>query len=229
MSVQNSKMEIKTSIKIALVDDHNLFREGIKIALRSRQDIEVIWEADNGNVVHDKMEEEMPDLVVLDLKMPGSDGATVLQMLKQEYSKVKVVILSTDEDPETVSNIMEIGANAYLTKTANASEIILAIETCIKDEYYFNDLVNNAVMSRLLQRKNVSHGNNQGRKLVQFTDREIAILQLLADDKTTEEISKTVFLSVRSIETIRQNMKIKVNAKTIGGLIMYGVRNKLVV
>ncbi len=214
-------------VKIALVDDHNIFREGIKIALRSRQDIDIIWEADNGNVVNDKMEEELPDVVVLDLKMPGTDGATVLQMLKANYAKTKVIILSTDEDENTISKIMEMGANAYLSKSTSSAEIILAIETCVKDEYYFNDLVNKAVMSRLLQRKNMPQ-NSGSNKLVQFTDREIAILQLLADDKTTEEISKTVFLSVRSIETIRQNMKLKVDAKTIGGLIMYGVRNKLI-
>jgi DNA-binding NarL/FixJ family response regulator len=119
------------------------------------------------------------------------------------------------------------GANAYLTKTTDPEEIYEAILTCMNDDFYFNELVNKAVMGRLMQKKNVRqhYGSNTP---VSFNEKELKILQLLAEDKTTEEISKTIFLSPRTIETIRQNMKSKVNAKTIGGLIMYGMRNKLI-
>ena len=97
----------------------------------------------------------------------------------------------------------------------------------MNDDFYFNELVNKAVMGRLMQKKNVRqhYGSNTP---VSFNEKELKILQLLAEDKTTEEISKTIFLSPRTIETIRQSMKSKVNAKTIGGLIMYGMRNKLI-
>jgi DNA-binding CsgD family transcriptional regulator len=97
----------------------------------------------------------------------------------------------------------------------------------MNDDFYFNDLVNKAVMGKLMQKKNVRQ--HYGTSLaIQFNEKEIKILQLLAEDKTTEEISKVIFLSPRTIETIRQNMKMKVNAKTIGGLLMYGMRNKLI-
>jgi DNA-binding NarL/FixJ family response regulator len=122
---------------------------------------------------------------------------------------------------------MEMGANAYLTKTTDPEEIYNAILTCSNDDFYFNDLVNKAVMGKLLQKKNV-RPNALGQEVVTFNEKELKILQLLAEDKTTEEISKVVFLSPRTIETIRQNMKMKVNAKTIGGLIMYGMRHKLI-
>jgi DNA-binding CsgD family transcriptional regulator len=97
----------------------------------------------------------------------------------------------------------------------------------MNDDFYFNELVNKAVMGRLLQKKNNRqiYGSSTP---ISFNEKELKILQLLAEDKTTEEISKTIFLSPRTIETIRQNMKAKVNAKTIGGLIMYGMRNKLI-
>ena len=119
------------------------------------------------------------------------------------------------------------GANAYLTKTTDPDEIYEAILTCMNDEFYFNQLVNNAVMGKLMQKKNVRHhyGNNIP---ITFSEKELKILQLLGEDKTTEEISKVIFLSPRTIETIRQNMKNKVGAKTIGGLIMYGMRNKMI-
>jgi DNA-binding NarL/FixJ family response regulator len=131
------------------------------------------------------------------------------------------------DDQQMISKMMEMGANAYLTKTTDPEEIYNAILTCMNDDFYFNDLVNKAVMGKLLQKKNVRHHYGTT-NTVHFNEKEIKILKLLAEDKTTEEISKTIFLSPRTIETIRQNMKLKVNAKTIGGLIMYGMRNKLI-
>jgi DNA-binding NarL/FixJ family response regulator len=216
-----------SAIKIALVDDHKIFRDGIKIALKARPNIEVVWEADNGKQVAEMMLQQQPDVILLDLNMPETNGEEVLKNIKTQDANIRIIILSTDEDENTVSKIMEAGANAYLGKTTSPDEIYKAIDTCHNDEYYFNDIVNRAVMNRLLQAKN-QPSNTRGAQTVVFSERELVILQLLADDKTTEEISKTVYLSVRSIETIRQNMKTKVEAKTIGGLIMYGVRHKLI-
>ena len=131
------------------------------------------------------------------------------------------------DDHQMISKMMEMGANAYLTKTTDPEEIYEAILTCMNEDFYFNDLVNKAVMGKLMQKKNVRQ-HYSSNTAIHFNEKEIKILQLLAEDKTTEEISKTIFLSPRTIETIRQNMKMKVNAKTIGGLIMYGMRNKLI-
>jgi DNA-binding NarL/FixJ family response regulator len=131
------------------------------------------------------------------------------------------------DDQQMISKMMEMGANAYLTKTTDPEEIYSAILTCMNDDFYFNELVNKAVMGKLMQKKNVrqQYGSNVP---VSFNEKEIKILQLLAEDKTTDEISKIIFLSPRTIETIRQNMKSKVNAKTIAGLLMYAMRNKII-
>ena len=131
------------------------------------------------------------------------------------------------DDEQMINKMMEMGANAYLTKTTDPEEIYKAILTCMNDEFYFNDLVNKAVMGKLMQKKSVRHHYVDVLPL-NFSEKEIKILQLLSEDNTTEEISKVVFLSPRTIETIRQNMKTKVGAKTIGGLIMYAMRNKLI-
>jgi DNA-binding NarL/FixJ family response regulator len=131
------------------------------------------------------------------------------------------------DDQQMISKMMEMGANAYLTKTTDPEEIYDAILTCMNDDFYFNDLVNKAVMGKLMQKKNVRQ-HYGATAPVHFNEKELKILKLLAEDKTTEEISKIIFLSPRTIETIRQNMKTKVEAKTIGGLIMYGMRNKLI-
>ena len=163
----------------------------------------------------------------MDIRMPEIDGINAIEMLRKEYEDIKIIVLTMYDDQQMISKMMEMGANAYLTKTTDPEEIYEAILTCMNDDFYFNSLVNNAVMGKLIQKKNVRQ--HYGSTVpINFNEKEIKILQLLAEDKTTEEISKIIFLSPRTIETIRQNMKSKVGAKTIAGFIMYGMRNKLI-
>ena len=212
-------------IQLALVDDHKIFRDGIKMAMKNREFINVIWEADNGREMLQKFKLTRPDVVILDLKMPEVDGIKAIQLLKKEYREVRIIILSMYDDKDTITKVMEYGANAYLIKTTDADEIYKAIITCMNEEFYFNDLVNSAVLLKLQHKKSV-------RKFypapVTFNEKELKILKLISDDKTTEEISEDVFLSPRTVENIRQNMKTKVGAKTIAGLLMYAIRNKLI-
>ena len=214
-------------IKIAIADDHKIFRDGIKMALSGKLNLKMLWEAEDGKDLMHKVAIKKPDVLLMDIRMPEMDGINAIEILRREYEDIKIIVLTMYDDQQMISKMMEMGANAYLTKTTDPEEIYEAILTCMNDDFYFNSLVNNAVMGKLLQRKNVRqhYGNSVP---VSFNEKEIKILQLLGQDKTTEEISKIIFLSPRTIETIRQNMKTKVGAKTIAGLIMYGMRNKLI-
>ena len=214
-------------IKIAIADDHKIFRDGIKMALAGKENLKMLWEAEDGKDLMHKVAIKKPDVLLMDIRMPEIDGINAIEMLRKEYEDIKIIVLTMYDDQQMISRMMEMGANAYLTKTTDPEEIYEAILTCMNDDFYFNSLVNNAVMGKLIQKKNVRqhYGNTVP---VNFNEKEIKILQLLAQDKTTEEISKIIFLSPRTIETIRQNMKQKVGAKTIAGLIMYGMRNKLI-
>ncbi len=214
-------------IKVAIADDHKIFRDGIKLALGNKEDLKIIWEAENGKDLLHKIKLKMPDVLLMDIRMPEIDGLNAIELLRKEYEDIKIIVLTMYDDQQTISKMMENGANAFLTKTTDPDEIYHAICTCMNDEFYFNQLVNNAVMGRLLHKKktNRMYGTQAP---VTFSDKEVKILQLLGNDKTTDEISKIVFLSPRTIETIRQNMKNKVGAKTIGGLLAYGIRNKII-
>jgi DNA-binding NarL/FixJ family response regulator len=214
-------------IKIAIADDHKIFRDGIKMALSDKKNLKMLWEAEDGKDMMHKIAIKMPDVLLMDIRMPEIDGINAIEQIRKEYEELKIIVLTMYDDQQMISKMMEMGANAYLTKTTDPEEIYNAILTCMNEDFYFNDLVNKAVMGKLLQKKNVRHHYGTT-TTVHFNEKEIKILKLLAEDKTTEEISKTIFLSPRTIETIRQNMKLKVNAKTIGGLIMYGMRNKLI-
>ena len=214
-------------IKIAIADDHKIFRHGIKMALSDKENLKILWEAEDGKDMMHKIGIKMPDVLLMDIRMPEIDGINAIQILRKEYETVKIIVLTMYDDHQMITKMMEMGANAYLTKTTDPEEIYEAIFTCMNEDYYFNDLVNAAVMGKLMQKKSVRQIYGDSLPIT-FSEKEIKILQLLSEDKTTEEISKVIFLSPRTIETIRQNMKSKVNAKTIGGLIMYAMRNKLI-
>lgn len=211
-------------IQLAMADEHKIFRDGIRVAMKSRDHIRIIWEAEDNKDMMKKLKLKTPDVLLMDIRMPDTEAIKDLQSIKKEYEEVKIIILSMYDDKETIRQMMEYGANAYLTKSTNADEIYKAIISCMEDDFYFNDLVNAAVLFKLQERQTVKRFYPAP---VKFNDKELKILKLISEDKTTEEISENIFLSPRTVETIRQNMKTKVGAKTIAGLLMYAIRNKL--
>lgn len=211
-------------IKVAIADDHKIFRDGIRMALSGKDYLKIIWEAEDGKDLMHKIKIKMPNVLLMDIRMPEIDGINAISLLRKEYEDLKIIVLTMYDDQEMISKMMEMGANAYLTKTTDPDEIYQAILTCMNDDFYFNDLVNKAVLMKLQTKKSAKQYYPNP---VKFNEKELKILKLLAEDKTTEEISKEVYLSPRTIETIRQNMKTKAGVKTIAGLVMYGMRNKL--
>ena len=211
-------------IKVSIADDHKIFRDGIRMALKDRDYLNILWEAEDGKDLMHKLKLKQPDVLLMDIRMPEVDGVNAIGMIRKEYDGIKIIVLTMYDDQEMITKMMEMGANAYLTKTTDPDEIYQAILTCMNDDFYFNDLVHKAVLLKLQHKKAVRQFYPNP---VKFSEKEIRILKCIAEDKTTEEISKEVFLSPRTIETIRQNMKQKVGAKTIAGLVMYAMRNKL--
>jgi DNA-binding NarL/FixJ family response regulator len=211
-------------IKVAIADDHKIFRDGIKMALGSRDQLKFLWEAEDGKDLMHKIKMKQPDVLLMDLRMPELDGINAIGLIRKEFEGIKIIVLTMYDDQEMITKLMEMGANAYLTKTSDPDEIYQAIITCMSDDFYFNDLVNKAVLLKLQHKKNARPYQNIP---VKFSEKELRILKCIAEDKTTEEISKDVYLSPRTIETIRQNMKQKVGAKTIAGLVMYAMRNRI--
>ena len=212
-------------IKVAIADDHKIFRDGIKMALTGKEYLKIIWEAEDGKDLIHKMKIKLPDVLLMDIRMPEMDGINAISILRKEYEAVRIIVLTMYDDQEMIAKMMEMGANAYLTKTTDPEEIYNAILTCMNDDFYFNDLLNKAVLMKLQQKKTTRQFFPNP---ATFNEKELNILRLLAQDKTTEEISKEVYLSPRTVETIRQNMKTKVGAKTIAGLVIYDMRNKLI-
>ncbi len=211
-------------ILLGMADDHKIYRDGLRAALKEKDYLQVVWEVEDGNDLMHKLSVKMPDVLLMDARIPNADGIHAIARIRKEYPEIRIIVLTMYDEPQLVNRMMEMGANAFLTKMADPEEINQAILTCLQEDFYFNDLVNQAVLLKL-QRKRKS--TRAPLNTVRFTEKELRILHLIADDKTTEEIAEVVFLSPRTVETIRQQMKQKAGVKTIAGLIMYATRNKI--
>jgi len=169
-------------IKLAIADDHKIFRDGIRMALKDKEYLKILWEAEDGRDLMHKLKIKLPDVILMDIRMPEIDGINAISMIRKEYEVLKIIVLTMYDDQEMITKMMEMGANAYLTKTTDPEEIYQAILTCMNDDFYFNDLVNKAVLLKLQHKKTVRQFYPNP---IKFNEKEIKILQLLAEDKTT--------------------------------------------
>jgi DNA-binding NarL/FixJ family response regulator len=221
-----SNENIADPIKVIIADDHVLYRAGVKTTLSSKKDIKVVGEADNGMHLLTLLKMVPVDVILLDIQMPIMDGITVLPEIKKLYPNVRIIMLTMMEDHSMITKLMEIGANSYLTKTSDSEIIYEAIKTCFEQEYYFNSLTNKALLTNLKQRNDVTP-----QKLMQqeahLNEKEMLILKLMCEEKSTKEIADLVDLSPRTVEAIRDKLKVKTGAKSTAGLIMYAVKHNI--
>src|SRR6201989_566608 len=141
--------ELNQAIKVAIADDHSLFRAGVKTALAVKKDLELVVEADNGMQLLNLLKHIEPDVILLDIQMPIMDGIQTLPEIRKLYPHIKGIILSMHNDHSMISKLMEIGANSYLTKNSDSETIYQAIKTCYEQEFFFNELTNKALLSGL--------------------------------------------------------------------------------
>jgi DNA-binding NarL/FixJ family response regulator len=209
-------------IKIAIADDYKIFRDGIKVGLLNDDNLEVVLEADNGEDLLAGFDKNLPDVVIMDLKMPIMDGMEATKIIKKKYATVKVLVVTMYDDDKFIIHLMENGANGYLLKNADAEEIKKSIYAVHENGYYFNDVVNKALLKKLVLKGNLKPSFNQN---IEFTERELEVLKLICEEKTAVEIGKEIFLSPRSVEGIRQRLIEKVGVRNTAGLVMFAIKN----
>lgn len=212
-------------IRVAIADDHHLFRAGVRTSLSSRKDILMVGEAENGMQLLNLLRHIKPDVILLDIQMPIMDGLTALPEIKKMHPDVRVIMLSMINDPSMITRMMEVGANSYLTKESDSEVIYQAIRTCHEEEFFFNDLTNKALLSGL-RSKRVAEASAPAE--VHLTDKEVTILKLMCEEKSTKEIADMVDLSPRTVEAIRDKLKTKTGVKSMAGLVMYAVKAGIV-
>ena len=211
-------------IKVAIADDHALFRAGVKTALSSKKDIELIAEADNGMQLLHLLRHIEPDVILLDIQMPIMDGIQTLPEIRKLRPEAKVIILSMHNDHSMISKLMEIGANSYLTKNSDSETIYQAIRTCHDQEFFFNELTNKALLTGLRTKRSDGIHHQEA----DLSEKEMRVLKLMCEEKTTKEIADIVEISPRTVEAIRDKLKTKTGAKSMAGLVMYAVKNGII-
>lgn len=212
-------------IKIAIADDYKIYRDGLKVGLAADDRLEVIMEADNGEDLMKALENVTPDVILMDLKMPIMDGMEATKAVRKKYPAMKVLVVTMYEDDKFIIHLMENGANGYLLKNAEPEEIKKSIYAVHENGYYFNDLVNKALLKKLVLKNNFKPSFNQN---VELTEREQQVLKLICEEKTAAEIGKEIFLSPRSVEGIRQRLIEKIGVRNTAGLVMFAIKNGLV-
>jgi DNA-binding NarL/FixJ family response regulator len=214
-----------SKIKIAIADDYKIFREGLKVGLSSDENLEVMMEADNGEDLMKALETESPDVIIMDLKMPIMDGMEATKAVRKKYPTIKVLVVTMYDDDKFIIHLMENGANGYLLKNTEPDEIRKSIYAVHENGYYFNDVVNKALLKKLVLKNNLKPSFNQN---VELSERELEVLKLICEEKTAAEIGKEIFLSPRSVEGIRQRLIEKVGVRNTAGLVMFAIKNGLV-
>jgi len=214
-------------IKILLVDDHQIVRDGLKVLLENLGGITIIGEADSGADLFRKLEVLQPDIVITDISMPDISGIEVARMISenQKWNKIKVMMLSMYNDDDFVLNSIEAGAKAYLPKNTSRQELYNAIQTVYRGDVYFEKSVSEIIVRNYV--KNVRNNDSSVRKETSLSSREKEILRLIASSLSNQEIAEKLSISVRTVESHKTHIMQKLELKNSVDLIKYAIKENL--
>lgn len=212
-------------IKVAIADDHKIFRKGVILSLRTYPNIKFVQEAENGEELLQGLPESKPDIVLMDLRMPLKDGIETTKAISKAYPEIKVLVLTMYEDERFVSHLMENGANGYLLKSADPSEIKKAITEVMTRGYYLNNFVNRVLLKKSHARaKTIPSLNSE----IVLNDKEREVIRLLCMEYTAQEIAQKMEISPRTVEAIKDRMMERFGTKNTAGLVFFAVKNNLI-
>jgi two-component system response regulator NreC len=217
---------IMNEIKIAIADDQLIFRQGLVNLVSGFDRVKVLFSAENGRELLDKLPENRPDLVLLDFRMPELNGLDTAKIIRDKFAGIRVLILSMYDDQEFVEKAIENGAHGYLSKDDEPDEIAKAIYSTMETGYYLNDRTSKMLIGKMMNLGLVKPVFQA--PVVEFTKMEVEILELICQEWTTQEIADKLHRSKRTIESSRTLMMQKINARNVVGLVMYGLKNKLI-
>ncbi|MHA7057024.1 response regulator [Aquimarina sp. M1] len=215
----------KDIIKLAIADDETLFRQGITFILDKESNIEISIQAENGNdlIKQLNLTRDLPEIILMDLKMPDLNGVETTKIVKKKFPEIKIIALTSYYSKPFITNMMQQGAVAYLAKNATPTEVINTINHVAIKGFYYDE----SVMSIL---EEASLKTNKTFKDDEYlTKREREVLKLICEQKTTTEIAEQLFISPRTVEGHRNNLLVKTGSKNIAGLVIHAIENQIFV
>ncbi|MFE3869474.1 response regulator [Flavobacterium sp. LS2P90] len=213
-------------IKIILVDDEILFRKGISFLLEREKNMEIIFEASNGNELISFLElnKNHPDIIMMDLKMPEINGVEATKIIRKDFPDIKIIALTSYDSKSFVANMIDVGAVSYLMKNATPQDLLTTINQVALKGFYYTDYIMEIIKEDVLTNMKVK-SNFESNFL---TKREIEVLILICLQKSTVEIAEQLFISPRTVEGHRNNLLLKTESRNIAGLVVYAVQNDII-
>lgn len=219
-------MNPKHPIKVAITDDHNLFREGIQFILSQMKGVDLIYATSGGTELINQLQHgNVPNVLLLDLEMPSPNGIETLKIIRPMYPELGIIILTTYNDPKMMAYLMELGANSYLLKDCDSETLELSIQKVHEEGYYFTREVSQAMVKGLkgnYRKKPVLNSNEE------ISPREVEVLELICKEYTAKEIADKLFISIRTAEGHRRNLIEKLGVKNTAGLIVKAIKDGIV-
>ena len=213
-------------IKIIIVDDHDLFREGLKQLLDQSKNIAVIGQASNGIELLDLLTNYIPDLVLMDISMPKMDGIETTKLALNKCPNLKVITLSMFGDQEYYYKMIHAGAHGFLLKNCSGADLFEAIEKVIEGNNYFSTELLQSIILDMPGKKKLKLETDKS--LINFTKREKEILNLLCTGLSSIDIGEKLFISKKTVEGHKNNLLLKTGTKNTVSLVMYAVKNKFI-
>jgi two-component system response regulator DegU len=208
------------NIKIAVADDHILFRQGISGLLNEQEGLKVIFEATNGQELLEILEKKIPDVILMDIQMPVMDGIKATKLVSVLYPEVKIIVITMHENEQMACHLLENGASGFLAKNTDIEIVIHAIFEVMKRGYYMSEEISQALLKA--RKKIIAFDDNK------LSDREIEIVKLICKQQSNAEIAEELDLSPRTVETHKKNILKKTQSKNTAGIVLYAINNNLI-
>ncbi len=213
-------------IKVLLVDDHRVVREGLRSLLNANDDMEVVGEAETGRRGVRLARELQPDVVVMDVAMPQLNGVEATRQIIRDAPAAKVLVLSSYSDDERISELVERGITGYLVKQSAAGELVKAIREVMKGNPFFSPCISKSLLDQC--RATYQNGELSKKKEGQLTSRESEVLQLIAEGYANKQIADVLGISMKTVEKHRQQLMDKLRIHNIAGLTRYAIAHGMV-
>ena len=207
-----------STIRVLVVDDHPMLRNGLVSLVNEQSDMTVVGEADNGRQAINRVEETQPDLVLMDINMDGSVDVASTRLITKHHPETRVLAFSMHKEAHIVKNMMEAGASGYLLKSVGHDEVINGIRKVASGENYYCEEVLSLITDILA-------GNSSAASQVKLSNRETEVLSLVAKEYSNQEISEQLTMSLRTVETHKRNLIKKLGVRNVVGLAKYAIEN----
>ncbi len=205
-------------LHIHLVDDHSLFREGLKFLLSNCDFVSQVDESENGKIFLEKLEKQVPDVVLMDIEMPEIDGITASKLALEKYPNLKIIALSMYAEEEYYTKMIDVGVRGFLLKNSQFEDVQKAILDVNEGNNFFSQEILDRIIANMYKKKTE-------KPILDLTDREIEVLYNICKGLSNQEIAELLCISKRTVDKHRENLLLKTEAKNTAGLVVYAIKN----